>query len=330
MGFPSTCPTSPEQAGTAAPGCSLPFGSGQPTMLLSRSETKTRQNPEAESFKAGGRGRKRPSKPGWGGRAAIAQVCLGGNAGLPSLYKPAGRQVRAGSASQIASFFPPKQTNSTRLPHVARILSPHLPVPAGKARDGWRNWGSCRQGTRFAFQTHRPKYLLMFPLGSASHQKPPHPFQTPIKPNFTGLKPHRFYGRVNDFVKCLPPRSENLDFIQPSAFEFPSCNSAWPELTEIKGNFSTGCRGVWSRPRTNFGGLLALLAQSWEQVRTSLSWLPSITTSSTAVTPATWQSHSWDAAGIPHQTWSPWTGWGERRRPEILQGLGLPCKNSSP
>lgn len=123
-----------EQAGTA-PGCSLPFGSGQPNMLLSHSDTKTRQNHEAESFKALEAAIRRvpANLDGAGGlqshRFALAEM----PAAKPS---QACRQMTAGSVSQITSLFPLNQPNSHWSPHVARILSPHLPIPAGKAWHG--------------------------------------------------------------------------------------------------------------------------------------------------------------------------------------------------
>lgn len=168
-----------EQAGTA-PGCSLPFGPGQSNMLLSHSDTETRQNHDG----FGGRNQKSPRKPGWGRRAAVAQVCLGRNASCQAFTS-----LQAGDSRQCVPnnfALSPKQPNSHRLPHVTRILSPHLPIPAGKAWHGTAQLVNPRglqagQGARLAFQTHRPKYLLMFPPGSALYQKPPHPFQTPIK-----------------------------------------------------------------------------------------------------------------------------------------------------
>lgn len=144
-----------------------------------------------------------------------------------------------------------------------------------------------------------------------------------------GLKPQCFYRKVNDFVKCLPPCSESPEFIQRSAFEFPSCNSAWPELTKTKGSFSTGCSGVWSKPRTNFGGFFSarseLGARSHQLILAALHHhLCCCSHSGHLAQP---QLGCTRHLRNRHQMWSSWKGWGERRRPEVLQGLGLPAGN---
>lgn len=79
---PKTPGSTWEQAGPAAPGCSPPLSSSQPIALLSPSDTKTTR-PKAPRLEAGvGRV---PRKPGRGGRAAMARVCLGSHTGCQAI-----------------------------------------------------------------------------------------------------------------------------------------------------------------------------------------------------------------------------------------------------
>lgn len=121
----------------------------------------------------------------------------------------------------------------------------------------------------------------------------------------------------------MPP-AESLEFTQRSAFEFPSCNSAWPELTKTKGSFSTGCSEVWSRTHTNVGCLLSARSEpgvgSHQLVLAALHHHLCL-----CGHPAQPQLGCARYPRSPRQTWSLWKGWKERRRPEVPQEPGLPA-----